>query len=64
MSLILPRWDLQTLFFGPDTPLSGICTYTKHPQPHPKTPFSWLELDSGQNELPFGQDETPAAQYA
>ena len=20
-------------------PLSGICTYTKHPQPHPKTPF-------------------------
>ena len=37
-------------------PLSGICTYTKkHPNPTPKHPFSWLELESGQNELPSGQ---------
>ena len=24
---------------SPHTTLSGICTYPKHPQPHPKTPF-------------------------
>ena len=23
----------------------------KHPQPHPKTPFSWPDFESGQNEL-------------
>ena len=36
-------------------PLSGICTYTKHPQNTPKHPFSWPELESGQNELLSGQ---------
>ena len=38
------------------TPLLGICTYAKHPQPHPKHPFSF---ESAQNELPSGQNETP-----
>ena len=36
-------------------PLSGICTYTKHPQPHAKTPLLWPDFDSGQNELLSGQ---------
>ena len=39
-------------------PLSGIYTCTKLPQlskPTPKHPFSWLELESGQNELQSGQ---------
>ena len=34
--------------------LSGICTNTKHPQPHPKTPLflaSGPELESRQNEV-------------
>ena len=31
-----------------------MCTYTKHPQVHPKHPFSFPELESGQNELPSG----------
>ena len=47
MGLILPRWGLAL----PRIPLSrllsrheplrllGKCTYTKHPQPHPKTPL-------------------------
>ena len=39
-------------------PLSGIYTYTKHHQTHPKHPFSWTELESGQNELPFVQPES------
>ena len=41
------------------TPLSGISTYTKHPQLRPKTtpnkPFSWSELKSGRNEVLSGQ---------
>ena len=36
--------------------LSGICTNTKHPQPHSKTPLSWPDFESGQNELLSGQN--------
>ena len=35
------------------TPLSEICTYTKHPQAHPQKP--WPEFEIVQNELPSGQ---------
>ena len=38
------------------TPLSGICTYTKHRLPRPKHLFSWPELESGQNELQSEQN--------
>ena len=43
------------------TPLSGICTYTKHPQPHPKTLLflAGPALESGQNELPSGASGQP-----
>ena len=33
------------------TPRLGICTNTKHRLPSPKHPFSWPELESGQNKL-------------
>ena len=37
------------------TPLSEICKYTKPPNLPQNTPFSWPELESGQNELQSGQ---------
>ena len=37
------------------TPLLEICTFTKHHQPTQKLPFSCPELESGQNELQYGQ---------
>ena len=46
--LILPRWGLilprkppttPVLYFTVTHPFSRICTYTKHPQPHHKTPL-------------------------
>ena len=57
--LILPRWGLNLPRLPPPTPVlySVVtnpvlqCVYKKRPQPHPKHPFSWPELESGQNEL-------------
>ena len=37
------------------TPLSAIVRTQNTPKPTPKHPFSWPELESGQNELPSGQ---------
>ena len=54
--LILPRIPRPTPVLYSAVPLSGICTYTEHPKPHPKTPlFQVPELESGRNELPSGQ---------
>ena len=36
-------------------PLSGICTYTKHPKPTKKRPFFWPKLESGQNNYSLGK---------
>ena len=36
------------------TRLSRICTWTNTPKPTPKQPFSWPELESGQNKLQSG----------
>ena len=38
------------------TPLSEICTNTKHPLPTPKHSLSWPEVESGQNKLLSGQN--------
>ena len=76
MGLILPRWvsicpdgvSFQNTtsnlcsFLSPHTPLSGISTYTKPTPPHP-TPVSWPELECRQNELTYGQNETPTGKY-
>ena len=37
------------------TPHLEIYTYAKSPKPTPKTPFSWPELENGQNKPPSGQ---------
>ena len=64
MGLILPRWGLILPRIPPPTPVvySAVihpfwrCVSTQNtPKPTPKHPFSWPELESGQNELPSGQ---------
>ena len=58
MGLILPGWGIILSRIPPPsrcTPLLGICTYTNTPKPTPKYPFSWPELESGQNEQLSGQ---------
>ena len=54
---LCPKYHHQPLFFSQlsQNPL-GICRYLKHPQPHPKTPLFQPELESGQIELPSGQN--------
>ena len=65
MGLILPRWGLISPRKPPPTPVLysavtiaplGICTNTKHPQPHPKTPpFSGLILKVGKMNYCLGK---------
>ena len=64
MGLILPRWGLILPRIPPPTPVlySAVThpfrgyVYTQNtPIPTSKHPFSWPELESGQNKLPTGQ---------
>ena len=59
MGLILPRWaeyHPQSLFFTqhPHTSFRDMYVHKTPPSP-PKNPFSWPELESGQNEMSSGQ---------
>ena len=63
MGLILPIWDLILPRIPPPTPVlhsdvthpfSRYVRTQNTPKPTPKHPFSWPELESGQNELPSG----------
>ena len=67
MGLILPRWGLIL----PRIPLSSLVLYSavtrsfrgyvrtqNTPKPTPKHSFSWPELESRQNELQSGQNES------
>ena len=64
MGLILPRWGLTLPRTPPSTPVrysavtnpcwGFVCTQN-NPSLIPKHPFSWPELESGQNELQSGQ---------
>ena len=60
----LPRWGLILLRIKPLTPVLysavnhfflGYVHAQNTPNPTPKQPFSWPELESGQNELPSVQ---------
>ena len=57
MGLILPRWGLILPRIPPPTPVlySAVTRSAVTSDPTPKHPFSWPELESGQNELPTGQ---------
>ena len=67
MGLILPRWGLISSFSAQNTTpipcsllsshtlLSGICMYTKHPNPTPNTPFSGLNLKVGKMNYSLGK---------
>ena len=65
MGLILPRWGLILPRIPPSTPVLysaaanpfRVCVGTQKTQnPAPKHPFSWPELESGQDELQSGQN--------
>ena len=60
MGLILPRWGLTLPRIPPRTPVLysavtipswGYVRAQNIPNPTPKHPFSWPELENGQNEL-------------
>ena len=55
--LTLPRIPPQTplLYSAVTHPLQGYVRTQKKPNQTPKYPFSWPELESGQNELQSGQ---------
>ena len=64
MGLILPRWGIILPRIPPPTPVlysnvthpfQGYVHIQTFPKPTPNHPFSWPELESGQNELLFGQ---------
>ena len=57
MGLILPRWGLILPRIPPPTPVlySAVTRSAVTSDPTPKHPFSWPELESGQNELQSGQ---------
>ena len=64
MDLILPRWGLILPRIPPPTPVlysavthpfQGYVHTQNTPSPTPKQPFSWPELERGQNELQFGK---------
>ena len=64
MGLILPRWALilarippppLVLYSAVTNTFRGYVSTQNTPKPTPKHPFSWPELESGQNELPSGQ---------
>ena len=65
MVLILPLWGLTLPRIPPPTPVlysavtipSWGCVLTQNtPTPTPKHPLSWPKLESGQSELPSGQN--------
>ena len=65
MGLILPRWGLILPRIPPPTPVlysavtdpfGGYVRTQNTPNPTPKHPFSWPEVESGQNELLSGQN--------
>ena len=65
MGLILPRWGLilpripppmPVLYSAVTNPFLGYVLTRNTPSPTPKHPFSSPELESGQNELPSGQN--------
>ena len=64
MGLILPKIPPPTpILYSPITlPFLGYVPTQTTPNPTPKHPFSWPELESGQKELPSAQNETPTGQ--
>ena len=56
MGLILPQnTTIPVLYSAVTQPCWGYVRTQNIPKPTPKHPFSWPELESGQNELPSGQ---------
>ena len=47
--------DTSVLYLAVTHPFLGYVHTQNTPKPTPKHPFSWPELESGQNELPSGQ---------
>ena len=65
MGLILPRWGLILPRIPPPTPILysadanpflGYVRTQNIPNPTPKYPFFWPDIESGQNELTSGQN--------